>query len=84
MVQLASLPSEADALRFWQSLEKRSPDLTGRHQLLVQTGSLPQGQTVFRVRAGPFSSRQAAQRACRGFRAVTGDCLVVRRPARES
>ena len=84
VVQLASLPSEADALRFWQSLEKRSPDLTGRHQLLVQTGSLPQGQTVFRVRAGPFSSRQAAQRACRGFRAVTGDCLVVRRPARES
>lgn len=79
VVQLASVPSEADAMRFWEKLSEREPELTGQHHLLVHTGTLPQGRTVFRVRAGPFQSRQAAQQACRNFREVTRDCLVVKR-----
>lgn len=84
VVQLASVPSEADARRFWQDLSRREPDLTEKHHLLVHAGKLPQGRTVFRVRAGPFDSRQAAQQACRSFRPVIKDCLVVRRLQRQS
>lgn len=79
VVQLASVPSAQDAQRFWQRLSERQPGLTDQHRLLVHTGTLPQGRTVFRVRAGPFENRQAAQEACRSFRQVIGECLVVRR-----
>lgn len=79
VVQLASVPSAQDAERFWQKLSERQPGLTDQHRLLVHTGTLPQGRTVFRVRAGPFENRQAAQKACRSFRQVIGECLVVKR-----
>lgn len=79
VVQLASVPTETDAKRFWSELAARNPDLTEGYSLLVHSGTLAQGQTVFRVRAGPFASRQAAQQACRSFRAAQRDCLVVKR-----
>lgn len=84
VVQLASVPTEADARRFWEKLTERDPALLGKHSLLVQAGTVAEGRTVFRVRAGPFESRKAAQRACRGFRPLIRDCLVVRRPATPS
>ena len=78
-VQLASLPSEPEAIRAGDTLKARHAALLGKLDLMVRRTDLGADKGVwYRVLAGPFT-RDVAARLCSRLRAgpPPADCLVV-------
>jgi hypothetical protein len=78
-VQLASLPSESEAIRAGDTLKGQHAELLGTLDLMVRRADLGADKGVwYRVLAGPFT-RDAAASLCSRLRAgpAPADCLVV-------
>ena len=80
-VQLASLPSEAEAAQIGDILKAKHADLLGRFDLFVRSADLGAEKGVwYRVLAGPFAARAAAAELCTRLRTAPSraDCLVIK------
>ena len=74
-VQIASLPSEADANAHVKAATARYGDLFGGNKLVVQRADLGQKGVRFRVRL-PAASLSDANSICAQIKAQGGDCFA--------
>lgn len=81
VVQLASVPSSADAEREWTRLQAAYPALLGSRAMMVDAVKLGDRGTFYRLRTGPFPDREAARALCRELNGAGAECLVVRQAA---
>ena len=77
-VQVASLKSQNQAEVAWKEQVARHPELLSKLSLTVQRAVLADKGTYYRVQAGPFDSRDAADSLCRKLKSRGQDCIVVR------
>jgi nucleoid-associated protein YgaU len=75
LVQLAALSSEDAARTEWGRLEKRMPDLFGKHQPAVSRFERD-GKTFWRLRTGGFSDIAQATAFCEQVRAKGNGCSI--------
>jgi len=83
VIQLASVPSVADAEREWARLQQAHPAQLGGRTVDVNAAEVGDRGTFYRVRTGPFADRNAARELCRELNAAGQECLVVRESATE-
>ena len=81
VIQLASVPSVADAEREWARLQQAHPTQLGGRTVEVNAAEVGDRGTFYRVRIGPFVDRDAARELCRELNAAGQECLVVRAAA---
>jgi hypothetical protein len=77
MVQLGAPGSEAEARSSFASLQRRYADQLAGESPTIRRADLGNGRTVYRLRVGPFSSEDAAQK-CEALKAAGGQCFVAR------
>lgn len=77
-VQVASLKSQNQAEAAWKEQLARHPELLSKLSLTVQRAVLANKGTYYRVQAGPFQNRDAADSLCRKLKSRGQDCIVVR------
>jgi len=80
VLQLASLPSQAEAERASAALKSRYADLLGKIDLTIHRADLGAAKGVwYRVLAGPLAAHDEAVRLCERLRAAAppADCFVV-------
>lgn len=73
-VYLASFPSDEQAVAGWQILQRRYQRPLAGLSPLVKRGKSKQGESVFRLFAGPFESLEAAARRCSVLYTATANC----------
>src|SRR5262245_16502574 len=73
-VYLASFSSNEQALAGWQILQRRYQRPLAGLAALVKRGKSKQGESVFRLFAGPFESLQAAAQRCSVLSTATANC----------
>lgn len=78
VVQLASVPSSADATREWARLQQAYPALLGPREVTIDAAEIGGRGTFYRIRTGPFIEREAARSLCRELNGAGQECLVVR------
>lgn len=78
VVQVTSQRSEADARTAYSSLQKRFPQVLSPYQPSIQSATIADRGTYYRVRVGPFASSTDASTVCNNLRAAGGDCVVAR------
>ena len=78
-VQLVSLKDAGAAEREWRRLQGVFPSLLGDKSLLLQKADVSGVGTVYRLRAGPFATRDTAASLCAQLKSKQQDCLVVNR-----
>lgn len=76
-VQVATVPSEADAPREWRRLQRRHPETLGTLDVLAVAFETPEGTTLYRVQGGPLDE-EGARNACARLREEGTGCLVIR------
>ncbi|MBR0555814.1 SPOR domain-containing protein [Ciceribacter sp. L1K23] len=76
-VQIASLPSEAEAQRSYQSLSSRYAGVIGGKGVDIKRADIEGKGTYYRVRI-PGGSRAEAISLCERYKAAGGSCLVAR------
>lgn len=81
VIQLASVPSSADAEREWARLQAAHPALLGDRAMMIDAVQLGDRGTFYRLRTGPFPDREAARVLCRQLSGAGQECLVVRQAA---
>jgi cell division septation protein DedD len=80
VLQLASLPSQAEAERAGDALKARYADILGKLDLTIHRADLGASKGVwYRVFAGPLGEHDAATRLCERLRAAPhpADCFVL-------
>lgn len=80
-IQLASLRSLDKANGFWNARKDEFPGLLSGLKLQVEKVLINRNnkkEDFFRVKAGPFLSRNEATRACSGLKERNIDCLIVK------
>lgn len=75
-LQLLAVRDEAAAAAAWTDLQRKHPAVLGGLRSRVEQAKVG-GNTVFRLQAGPFAGREAADRACRSLQQAGGDCFIV-------
>ena len=76
VVQLASVPSEADAWDLWGSYQKRrARDFAGLRPTIKETNT--GDRTVYGLQVGPFQGFSKAKRFCSTLNLTPNDCLVI-------
>jgi cell division septation protein DedD len=78
VVQLASVPSRADATREWARLQQAYPGLLGQRDVTIDAAEIGERGTFYRIRTGPFGGRDDARSLCRELNGAGQECLVVR------
>jgi hypothetical protein len=78
VVQLASVPTAADAEREWARLQIAYPGLLGDREATVDEAEIGGRGTFFRLRTGPFTDRGDARALCGALNGAGQDCLVIR------
>ncbi|MBF0563023.1 MAG: SPOR domain-containing protein [Alphaproteobacteria bacterium] len=78
MIQIASVQSEAVAIKEWHRLQKRHSDELSAVNPSVEPFTLRNKEVLYRVMAGPFDI-ESARAACVKLREKGDTCLVVRR-----
>ena len=73
-VYLASFSSDEQAVAGWQILQRRYQRPLAGLSPLVKRGKSKQGESVFRLFAGPFESLEAAARRCSVLYTATANC----------
>ncbi|MEZ5932003.1 MAG: type II secretion system secretin GspD [Alphaproteobacteria bacterium] len=76
MIQLASLPTRAEAEAAWQTYRTRYPDLLAPFPHRIETSTID-GDGAHRLQIGPLSSFRRAATICDRLMAEGADCLVV-------
>lgn len=77
-VQIHSVTSRNKAEKAWLLQVKKHPDLFAKLTLTVQRAVIKDRGTYYRVQAGPFAKREAADSLCRKLKNLGQDCLVIR------
>lgn len=75
-LQLLAVGDRAAAAAAWSDLQRRHPAVLGGMRSRVEQADVG-GNTFFRLQAGPFESREAADRACRSLQQGGSDCFIV-------
>lgn len=77
LIELGASTERADMERLWERLRRRHETaLAGRDPLILRTDRGERG-SLYRLRAGPFADRAAAERTCARLDARGLDCIVV-------
>ena len=79
VVQLAALSSTSLAQQLWSRQQQAFPALLGQRPLMLEEVDLGERGVLYRVRTGPFASRDEATAFCAHFHAQQQDCWVVPR-----
>jgi len=79
VAQLAALQSEEAVQPAWRRLASRAPQLFAPAHQDVERADLGQRGVYFRLRAGYFADRPAADRFCDRIKQMGQDCIVVTR-----
>ena len=77
VIQLAALRSKPAAEQTWMRYQKSFPALLGDSPLLLQRVELANQGTFYRIRTGPFPSRDSAEALCQRLKSKQQDCVVV-------
>ncbi|TRL38380.1 SPOR domain-containing protein [Rhizobium straminoryzae] len=77
-IQIASLPSEADAQKSYRNLSSKYASLLGGRAHDIARADVPGKGTFFRVRVAAGASRDEAAALCESYRAAGGTCLIAR------
>jgi hypothetical protein len=78
VIQIASLPSEADAQRSYQNLSNKFGSVIGGRGVDIRAAEIAGKGTFYRVRIPAGSNRAEAVALCERYRAAGGSCLVAR------
>ncbi|MDX3925443.1 MAG: SPOR domain-containing protein [Shinella sp.] len=77
VIQIASLPSEAEAQKSYDSLSSRFANVIGGRGVDIRRADIAGRGTYFRVRI-PAGSREEANALCSRYKSAGGSCLVTR------
>lgn len=77
VIQIASLPSEAEAQKSYNSLSSKFSSVIGGRGVDIRKAEIPNKGTYFRVRI-PAGSREEANALCNRYKSAGGSCLVTR------
>jgi cell division septation protein DedD len=77
-IQLSAVRSDAAARTEWDKMKKAHPSVLGRLTLNVEKANLGQKGIYYRIQAGPFADRAAADAACQELTKKKAPCIVVR------
>lgn len=77
LIQIASLPSEADAQKSYQNLSNKFASVIGGRGVDIKSADIPGKGTFYRVRI-PAGSKSDAVELCERYRSAGGNCLVAR------
>ncbi|EYR82400.1 SPOR domain-containing protein [Shinella sp. 838] len=77
VIQIASLPSEAEAQKSYNSLSSKFSSVIGGRGVDIKKAEIPNKGTYFRVRI-PAGSREEANSLCSRYKSAGGSCLVTR------
>jgi hypothetical protein len=77
VIQIASLPSEAEAQKTYNSLSSKFSSVIGGRGVDIKKAEIPNKGTFFRVRI-PAGSREEANSLCNRYKGAGGSCLVTR------
>jgi cell division septation protein DedD len=77
VIQLAALKDEATAKQAWARIAKANSDLLAGLKPIIVPVQV-NGSTLYRLRAGPFATKDAAAQVCAKLKQRNQDCNVVR------
>jgi hypothetical protein len=77
MIQLGAPGSEAEARAAFASLQRRFGDQLASATPTIRRAEVGNGRTVWRLRVGPYSREDAAER-CQSLQAAGGQCFIAR------
>ena len=77
VIQIASLPSEAEAQKSYNTLSSKFSSVIGGRGVDIKKAEIPNKGTYFRVRI-PAGSREEANSLCSRYKSAGGSCLVTR------
>jgi len=77
VIQIASLPSQADAQKSYQSLSNKFGSVIGGRGVDIKAAEVAGKGTFYRVRI-PAGSKEQAVALCEKYRSAGGSCLVAR------
>ncbi len=75
VIQIASLPSEADAQNSYSKLSAKFANVIGGRGVDIKRAEIKNKGTYYRVRI-PAGSKQEAQQLCSQYKQAGGSCLV--------
>lgn len=78
VVQIAAPSTEASAITEWDKRVRSDPELFSGAQRFILKADV-NGKSVYRLRAGPFSSKADADAFCIAFKARGGNCFPATR-----
>lgn len=76
-IQVATVPTEADAAREWRRLQRRHGDALGPLEMAVVAFETAEGSRIFRLQGGPLDE-DGARAVCGRLREEGSTCLVIR------
>lgn len=76
-VQIAALRSDEEARQAWTRLQRKHADILGAHAATISRVEIPERGTFYRVQAGPWRDRNAAEEACAKLKRVGTGCMIV-------
>lgn len=77
LIQISSLPTEADAQKSYKNLSSKYSSVIGGRGMNIKAAEIAGKGTYYRVRI-PAGSKEAAVSLCERYRAAGGSCMVVR------
>lgn len=77
LIQISSLPTEADAQKSYKNLSAKYGSVIGGRGMNIKAADVPGKGTYYRVRI-PAGSKDAAVSLCERYRTAGGSCMVVR------
>jgi hypothetical protein len=77
LIQISSLPTEADAQKSYKNLSGKYSSVIGGRGMNIKAADVAGKGTYYRVRI-PAGSKDAAVSLCERYRAAGGSCMVVR------
>lgn len=77
LIQISSLPTEADAQKSYKNLSTKYSSVIGGRGMNIKAAEVAGKGTYYRVRI-PAGSKDAAVSLCERYRAAGGSCMVVR------
>lgn len=76
VVQIASVPEAGAATKVWETLLRKNRDILSTKRPDIQMADLGARGIYYRVRIGPFDSKEAAQSLCNTLKSRGQDCLL--------
>lgn len=76
VVQVASVPEPDAATKMWERLLQKNKDIFSNLRPDIQMADLGAKGVYYRLRVGPFATKDEAQRLCNTLKSRGQDCLV--------